>query len=84
MTLGKKVFNGNIDKKLRDVCIEISQKYGVIFIEIQNDEDHVHFLIQSVSRITVTKVITIIKSIIAREIFKELPKLRKDIWGLNL
>ena len=34
--------------------------------------------------ISVTKVVTTIKSITAREIFKEFPKLRKDMWGSNL
>ena len=80
----KKVFDENIDKKLRDVCIEISERYEIIFIEIGNDEDHVHFLVQSVPTITVTKVVTTIKSITAREIFKEFPKLRKDMWGSSL
>ena len=80
----KKVFDENIDKKLRDVCIEISERYEIIFIEIGNDENHVHFLVQSVPIISVTKVVTTIKSITAREIFKEFPKLRKDMWGSNL
>ena len=44
------------------MCIEISERYEIIFIEIGNDEDHVHFLVQSVPTITVTKVVTIIKS----------------------
>jgi REP element-mobilizing transposase RayT len=80
----KKVFDENIDKKLIDVCIEISERYEIIFIEIGNDENHVHFLVQSVPTISVTKVVTTIKSITAREIFKEFPKLRKDMWGSNL
>lgn len=74
----KKVFDENIDKKLRDVCIEISERYEIIFIEIGNDENHVHFLVQSVPTISVTKVVTTIKSITAREIFKEFPRLRKE------
>lgn len=74
----KKVFDDNVDKKLREVCIAISERYEIIFIEIGNDENHVHFLVQSVPTITVTKVVTTIKSITAREIFKEFPRLRKE------
>ena len=66
------------------MCIEISERYEIMFIEIGNDKDHVHFLVQSVPTITVTKVVTTIKSITAREIFKEFPKLRKDMWGSSL
>jgi REP element-mobilizing transposase RayT len=80
----KKVFDDTIDQKLRDVCIEISDKYEIIFVEIGNDLDHVHFLVQSVPTITVTKIVTVIKSITAREVFKEFPRLKKEMWGSSL
>ena len=80
----KKVFDNTIDKKLREVCIDISQRYEIIFVEIGNDEDHVHFLVQSVPTISVTKLVTTIKSITAREIFKEYPQLKKVMWGSSL
>jgi REP element-mobilizing transposase RayT len=80
----KKVFDDTIDQKLRDVCIEISDKYEIIFVEIGNDLDYVHFLVQSVPTITVTKIVTVIKSITAREVFKEFPRLKKEMWGSSL
>ena len=80
----KKVFDNTIDKKLREVCIDISQRYEIVFVEIGNDEDHVHFLVQSVPTISVTKLVTTIKSITAREIFKEYPQLKKIMWGSSL
>jgi len=33
---------------LRNICLEISSRYEIHFVEIGCDEDHVHFLIQSV------------------------------------
>ncbi len=69
---------------LNDVCIETPERYEIIFIEIGNDKDHVYFLVQSVPTITVTKIVTIIKSITAREIFKVYPRLKKDMWGSSL
>ena len=80
----KKIFDERIDKKLKEVCIEISYRYEINFIEIGNDIDHVHFLIQSVPVLSISKIVTIIKSITAREIFKEFPKLKKEMWGSNL
>ncbi len=80
----KKVFDNKIDKKLREVCIDISQRYEIVFVEIGNDEDHVHFLVQSVPIISVTKLVTTIKSITAREIFKQFPQLKKEMWGSSL
>lgn len=51
------------------------------FLEIGTDKDHVHLLIQSVPTYSVTKIVTIIKSITAREIFKRCPHVKKILWG---
>ena len=63
------VFDENVDQLLRDVCIELEKRYQIKFLEIGTDNDHVHFLVQSVPTYSVTQVVTIIKSITAREIF---------------
>ena len=80
----KRIFDDKIDNKLRDICIEISQRYGINFVEIGNDVNHVHILVQSIPTLTVARIVTIIKSITAKEIFKEFPQPRKDMWGSSL
>ncbi len=80
----KKIFDDTVDKTLKEVCIEISERYEIHFVEIGNDEDHVHFLIQSVPTLTVTRIVTIIKSITAREIFAKHKDVKKMLWGGNL
>lgn len=80
----KKVFDEIIDITLKEICEEISSRYEINFIEIGNDEDHVHFLVQSVPIISLTKIVTIIKSITAREIFKKHPEIKKELWGGSL
>lgn len=49
-------------------------------LEIGADDDHVHFLVQSVPAYSVTKLVTIIKSISAREVFKKCPQVKKKLW----
>ena len=73
----KKIFDDNVDKKLKDVCIEISERYEIIFIEIGNDEDHVHFLIQGIPKMPVSRIVQIVKSITARELFSKHPEIKK-------
>jgi REP element-mobilizing transposase RayT len=51
------------------------------FVEIGPDEDHVHFLVQSVPTYSVKKVIQTIKSITAIQIFKLPPEVKKKLWG---
>lgn len=80
----KKIFDDAIDKTLKDVCLEISERYEIYFLEIGNDADHVHFLIQSVPTLAVTRIVTIIKSITARELFAKHKELKKVLWGGNL
>jgi len=80
----RKVFTDTVDAALREVCLEISERYEINFIEIGSDIDHVHFLIQSVPTLSPTRIITILKSITAREIFKRCPEVKKQLWGGNL
>ncbi len=65
-------------------CIKISERYEINFIEIGNDEDHVHFLIQGVPTIAVSRIVQIVKSITLREIFLKHKELKKLLWGGNL
>ena len=44
-------------------------------------DDHVHFLIQSVPTYSPTKIAITVKSITAREIFKQVPEVKKKLWG---
>ena len=42
------VITEEVDTVLRDICIEISKRYEIRFLEIGAEGDHIHFLIQSV------------------------------------
>ena len=81
----KRVFSREVEETLRQVCLGIEERYEIRFIEIGMEEDHVHFLVQGVPTMSVSRIVTIIKSITAREIFKAHPGLRKnELWGGNL
>jgi len=75
------VFDVSVDQVLREVCLEIEKRYQLKFLEIGIDEDHVHFLVQSVPTYNVTKIVTTIKSVTARQIFKLCPQVKKQLWG---
>ena len=77
----KMIFSEKIEKHLRDICLEISQRFEIEFIEIGVDGDHVHFLIQSIPTFSPTKIVRTVKSITAREIFKRAPEVKKELWG---
>jgi REP element-mobilizing transposase RayT len=75
------VFTEEVDKIILEVCREIEKRYDVMFLEIGTDNDHVHFLVQSVPTYSVTKIVTMIKSIVAREVFRQSPEVKEQLWG---
>ncbi len=75
------VFNEAIDQSLKDICLEISKRYEIEFIEIGTDNDHVHFLIQSIPTMSPSKIIHAVKSITAIQIFKLHPEVKEQLWG---
>ena len=77
----RKVFIDEVEKTLKEVCIEISKRYEITFIEIGNDEDHVHYLVQGVPIQSPKAIVQTIKSITAREIFRIHPEVKKMLWG---
>ena len=75
------VFDKGVDRALTEICLEIEKRYEVKFLEIGTDEDHVHFLVQSVPTYSVSKLVRQIKSLTARHIFSRCPHVKKQLWG---
>lgn len=75
------VFDEQVDEVLKEVCLDIEKRYQVKFLEIGTDKDHVHFLVQSIPTYSVTKIVTLIKSLTAREVFRRCPQVKKKLWG---
>src|SRR6266849_3968600 len=70
------VFTPPVDEKLKETCVEISKRYEMAFIG--TDQDHVHFLVQSVPMYSPKRIVQIIKSITAREILTSCPEERRS------
>jgi REP element-mobilizing transposase RayT len=77
----KAVIKDGIEKEIKRICLEIEKRYMVKFLEIGADKHHVHFLVQSVPTYSVTKIVTMIKSLTAREVFKRYPEVKEQLWG---
>ena len=75
------VMSERVDEVLREACIEIEKRWEIIFLEIGLDRDHAHFLIQSVPSYSPTRIVTTVKSVIAREVFAKAPEVKEQLWG---
>lgn len=78
----RKVFTEEVSERLKEICKGIEENYEIRFVEIGMEEDHVHFLVQGVPNLAVSRIVTIIKSITAKQIFMSFPRMKRDIlWG---
>ena len=70
-----------VEQSLVEVCKNIESRYELAFIEIGADENHVHFLIQSVPMMSVKEIVQTVKSITAKELFRLHPEVKSQLWG---
>ncbi len=79
----KVVISEEVDEVIKETCQEISDRYEIYFLEIGTDNDHVHFLIQSIPTYSPSEIVKIVKSIVGREVFARCPEVKKKLWGGN-
>ena len=75
------VMDSLVDQVITETCIEISKRYPIYFLEIGTDKDHMHLLIQTIARYSPTEIVRIVKSITAKQVFKQCPEVKKQLWG---
>jgi REP element-mobilizing transposase RayT len=52
----KIIFCETLEKEIKEICLEITKRYDIQFLEIDADQDHMHFLVQSVPMYRVIKI----------------------------
>ena len=75
------ILTDTVSESMVKVCNEIENRYDIFFIEIGLDDNHAHFLTQSVPMISPKQIVQTIKSITAREIFRLHPEVKDELWG---
>jgi len=79
----KVIITKDIGESLKNICMEISERYEIKFIEIGYEPDHVHFLVQSIPSMSVTEIAMTLKSITAKQLFQRHPEIKAELWGGN-
>ena len=78
---GREVLYGEREKYLTSVFQRIAQNYDYSLEAVGADIDHVHLFIGAHPAIAPAKLIQVLKSISAREMFKRYPILKQFLWG---
>lgn len=74
----------DIRERAGQLIREISDEYGFEIEEMEVGEDHVHILLSFPPKRSIGEVVRIIKSISARELFREFPRIKKRLWAGEL
>src|SRR4030042_5571598 len=74
----KVLLDKEIGRFFVEICGEIEKRYQIGFEKIGTERDHVHVLCSAIPRYSPGKIISTIKSITAREIFRRFPEIRKE------
>jgi len=77
----RKIFTSSVEETLKKICRDFAPAYDPRFVEIGTDEDHVHFLIQSVPMMLPARIAQVTKSITAKRIFSKHPEVKQYLWG---
>lgn len=78
----KKIFEqGEVRERTVQLVREISDDYGFDLIEMEIAIEHVHILLSFPPRYSIGDVVRIIKSITARQLFREFLILKRKLWS---
>ena len=66
---------------IKKTCEEIQKRYYVKFETVGFDEDHVHFMLQSVPKYSASKIFQIVKSITAIKMFEDNKEIKEELYG---
>jgi REP-associated tyrosine transposase len=81
----KKIFEDEtIRERAEQLIKEICEGYGIEIGEKEVAIDHVHLLVSFPPKRSIGEVVRIIKSISARELFREFPRIKKKLWSGEL
>jgi putative transposase len=78
----KVLLNSAVEDCIKETLKGISERYEIVIDEVGFDQNHIYLFCGAPPRMSLLRVISIIKSVTARQIFKQFPKLKiEELWG---
>ena len=66
---------------IKGVCKDIDKRYYLHFDALGSDINHLHLVVEGAPRYAPSRIMQICKSILAIQIFKQFPEVKKELWG---
>ena len=75
------LFDSALKETVKKVLLEIGDRHGFELESIGTDGNHVHLFLGASSRYSPARIVEILKSLSAREVFRLHPEVKKELWG---
>lgn len=73
-----------IEIDIKTIIQDIADEHGIIIVEMETDQDHIHLLIECKPQHYIPNIVKAFKGVSARLLFKLHPELKKLLWGGHL
>ncbi len=80
----KKILKGKVKKRAQSLLQIIAAHHDAEIVDLEIKEDHLHMLISAPPRLSVAKMVQMLKSYSTHILFREFLKLRDEYWGGEL
>ncbi|MEW6210431.1 MAG: IS200/IS605 family transposase [Acidobacteriota bacterium] len=80
----KDILKGDIQQRVKEMFEQIAEQYDIQIDEMKVSPDHVHIFCSFPPRYSISQVVTRLKSLSARAIFREFPEVKNRLWGGEL
>ncbi len=80
----KRILTPEIADYAKQVFRKTAEEYDMVIDTVEVVEDHVHIFLEAPPRLSPSRIVQILKSISARELFRQFPRLRRQLWGGKL
>jgi putative transposase len=77
----KDLLTGELAEAVREILQSVAEAHDMEIDTMEVMEDHVHIFLSTPPRYSPARVMQIMKSISAREVFARFPWLRRKLWG---
>jgi len=69
-----------VEDTIRETCTGFKDRYDLHITKLGFDQDHVHFLLQTLPKYPGNKIIRLLKSITARRVFEQHEEVKQKLW----
>jgi putative transposase len=80
----KEILKPEVAKRAKQVFQKIAEEYDLTIDTMEVVEGHVHIFLEAPPKLSPSRIVQILKSVSARELFREFPRLQREWWGGQL